>query len=516
MTIPKKKIYMLNLNIGESLTGIESSAMSRAEMMRLHLGVEPVIVTSYWNPDLQKNIRTHEEAGRMPAGLNVVSMFDYYQDAISYAGDIESGFQYKDQPGIGASKANGEDLRLFKGGERFAYVCRRPHNKSVRFINYIEGEKVWQRVWFDSRGFASKVEFVDSKHYGDDGRCEHYLRPDGSIALIRLYEFDEGKKRRHKLTIHLGKDGSPLNQFHDDEGMIQFFLESISGEGATFIVDRIKEYYPSVRSMKIRDPKIEIIPVYHNTHYAQFPDKPGDPFLSAINSFHKASLDDYLTPRSHIVFTQKQKEDIISRFGWADVRVIPHSHASEYYSGWEERDRYSFIMLGRLAEEKQHWLAVRAFSEVVKRHPMARLTIYGRGEKEKLIKDTINELGLSANVKLEGFSHSVKDVYRSAGCMLLSSRNEGFAMVVMESLFNGCPVISFDCNYGPGSMVIDGVNGRLIRPQDFDALSQAMIGILDDEEGHRKMVECASESMHGFTHERVAELWRDLIAPQNT
>jgi len=118
---------------------------------------------------------------------------------------------------------------------------------------------------------------------------------------------------------------------------------------------------------------------------------------------------------------------------------------------------------------------------------------------------------LEKKVFVNDFVHDVAPVYQSAGLSILTSGIEGFCLGVMESLFYGCPVISFDIKYGPHSMIRNGVNGFLVPFKDVGRLAKQIIQTLSDEGLHQKMVDRAAESVRGLSHEEVAKKWGVLL-----
>jgi glycosyltransferase involved in cell wall biosynthesis len=84
------------------------------------------------------------------------------------------------------------------------------------------------------------------------------------------------------------------------------------------------------------------------------------------------------------------------------------------------------------------------------------------------------DLGLGKVVSFPGFSANPYPILSQASALVLSSRWEGFGLVLVEALACGCPVISTDCRSGPREILDGGRFGTLVPVGDPDALARAM------------------------------------------
>ncbi|MCD8521147.1 MAG: glycosyltransferase [Saccharospirillaceae bacterium] len=139
------------------------------------------------------------------------------------------------------------------------------------------------------------------------------------------------------------------------------------------------------------------------------------------------------------------------------------------------------LCVGRLEKQKAFHHAIRAFSMVHEQHPELYLYIVGDGSlKQALINLTVN-LGVENKVRFIGFTSDIGAYYKHAKLTLLTSLYEGFPNVLIESIAVGTPVVAFDCVSGPNEIVVEGVNGYLVKQGDVDDLFYKIITCLSGD-----------------------------------
>ena len=134
------------------------------------------------------------------------------------------------------------------------------------------------------------------------------------------------------------------------------------------------------------------------------------------------------------------------------------------------------VAAGRLARVKRYDVLIRAFAEVAAERPDWRLRIYGGGAEKAPLRALIDELGLYNHVFLMGPANPLEPEWAKGSIAAVSSSLESFGMTIVEAMRCGLPVVATDCPHGPGEIIDDGVDGRLVPVGDPDAMAGVAAG----------------------------------------
>lgn len=145
----------------------------------------------------------------------------------------------------------------------------------------------------------------------------------------------------------------------------------------------------------------------------------------------------------------------------------------------------TFVAMGRLEHQKGFDTLLKAFS-LVRGSSNAKLIIFGNGSLREKLTLLINKLGLQDSVDLPGYTANPISQMAAATAFVLSSRFEGFGLVIVEALASGTRVVSTDCDYGPSELLEGGKYGKLVPVGDESALSVAMNLAICDEWPYEK------------------------------
>ena len=156
------------------------------------------------------------------------------------------------------------------------------------------------------------------------------------------------------------------------------------------------------------------------------------------------------------------------------------------------------IAAGRLVPVKRYDLIIEAFAQVVAECPDWQLRIYGKGEEEDRLRARIEALGLWNNVFLMGAATPMEAEWVKGSIGAAASNFEPFGMTIVEAMRCGLPVVSTDCPYGPGEIIRDGEDGRLVPVGDSQAFGAALLDLVRDDELRRRMGEAAVDHARRF------------------
>jgi glycosyltransferase involved in cell wall biosynthesis len=170
------------------------------------------------------------------------------------------------------------------------------------------------------------------------------------------------------------------------------------------------------------------------------------------------------------------------------------------------------LAAGRLTPQKGFDRLIPAFAQAVERHPDWQLRICGRGPLRSRLKALVAEYGVEANVTLPGPSSDIWTEMDNASIFVVSSRFEGFPMVLLEAMAKGLPIVSFDCPTGPREVIETGANGALVPADDIRALGRALVEMIEDTELRRRCADGALATAQEYTLERIGPRWDALLA----
>lgn len=135
---------------------------------------------------------------------------------------------------------------------------------------------------------------------------------------------------------------------------------------------------------------------------------------------------------------------------------------------------------GSFTDDKNHLLLMEAVRRVNESEKL-RLIIFGKGPLREKYEAFIKEHGLEDAVSLPGYTHNLPAEIKASDGYVCSSQIESFAIAPVQAMACGVPVVCCDCPCGPREILDDGKYGRLVKTQNVDEMTAALLALARGE-----------------------------------
>ena len=169
------------------------------------------------------------------------------------------------------------------------------------------------------------------------------------------------------------------------------------------------------------------------------------------------------------------------------------------------------IAVGSHTYQKGFDRLLKIWSKVILAYPDWILDIYGKIDSNKTYIKLADNLKLSNSVNFHQPVNDIETKYRAASIYLMSSRSEGFGMVLIEAMSNGVPCISFDCPRGPKDIITDGEDGFLVPDGNIDAFVERLELLIKDKDLRVDMGRKAILNAQKYLPEYIVPQWDNLF-----
>lgn len=342
----------------------------------------------------------------------------------------------------------------------------------------------------EKMGWEVTVVTTDQK-----GRPQFYPFPEG-VRMIDLginYSDDNGKPFLKKLAGY-------FKRRKEHKARLKALLEKERPD----VVDC---FYPGECSFvpSLNDGSRKVMELHQSKLFHYQYNRSG---LMGLTDKVRARIDERLVQKfdRFVVLTQEDRQM------WGEmpgIRVI--SNAANFIAeNYSDCSAKRVIAVGRLDYQKSFDRLIMAWEKVVQKRPDWRLDIFGQGEWKEMLQKMIDDRGLQDVVRVNAPTKNIGKEYSESSMLVMSSHYEGFPMVMVEAMACGLPAVSFDFKCGPKDIIKDGENGVIVPDGDIDALAEAMMKLMGDDELRKRMGEEAKKVVETYSEEKVMSKWMKL------
>ena len=204
------------------------------------------------------------------------------------------------------------------------------------------------------------------------------------------------------------------------------------------------------------------------------------------------------------------KEDILywKRYS-SHIEVIPNMLTISPQKVNDYRTK-RIIAAGRYTHQKGYDLLLEAWHHIDPKYYNWHLFVFGNGDKTTY-QHIVDKYNMNKNVHLMSATKDIVKEFSNSSIYVMSSRFEGFPLVLGEAMSCGLPCISFDCPYGPRDIISDGEDGIIVENGNIRELSQKLEYLMSDVGIRQAMGEKASINISRYKPEFIMKQWIHLF-----
>lgn len=221
------------------------------------------------------------------------------------------------------------------------------------------------------------------------------------------------------------------------------------------------------------------------------------------------NLSKWLAKRAAVVVTLTEGDAKDWTYYTHRVCVIPnivHQNTSGEYSDLSSK---SVIFAGRISAQKDVFALLRIWKLVHDRHPDWVLDIYGEGEDEEQVRWEAE--AMNGNIVLHAPTGAIMERFRESSMLVLTSEFEPFGLVMPEAMSCGLPVVAFDCPFGPGAIITDGVDGFLVRDRSITDFADRICLLIENRDLRSRMGKAAALAARRYSADEIIPRWKNLF-----
>lgn len=183
---------------------------------------------------------------------------------------------------------------------------------------------------------------------------------------------------------------------------------------------------------------------------------------------------------------------------------------NEAYTSYDSASK-TIVTAGHFFYTKGYDLAIQVAKLVFERHPDWKWEFYGDGSEFEKMKALVKELSLENNVIFCGRTNHIEEAYKKAAMYVMTSRTEGFGLVLTEAKSYCLPTLSFDIDFGPREIIEDGISGYLIPTFDINQMADKICRLIDNPGLRIEFSQHAKDNLYKFSEENFIESWKRII-----
>lgn len=228
----------------------------------------------------------------------------------------------------------------------------------------------------------------------------------------------------------------------------------------------------------------------------------------------------YSNAKKIVTVSKAIETKVIQKYSYNQVQTIYNPIDFDFVKKQSQFDinlDYDFILaVGNMnTDVKQFDKLIDCYSKSDLPNLNYKLIILGEGVLISEYEKQVLSLNLQDKIFFKGKIENPFPYYKKAIFTVLTSKNEGFPTVLLESLACETPVVSFDCKSGPNEIISNNENGILVENQNKEKMIAAMNEMISNKKLYLHCKNNAKSSVDKFSIENIGNQWLQLLNSLN-
>lgn len=184
---------------------------------------------------------------------------------------------------------------------------------------------------------------------------------------------------------------------------------------------------------------------------------------------------------------------------------------NEAYSDYDKESKI-IMTAGHFFYTKGYDLALEVAKLVFDKHPDWQWRFIGDGAHFDALKAKSVEYGLENHVIFAGRTNQIAEEYKKAALYVMTSRTEGFGLVLTEAKSYNLPTLAFDVDFGPREIIEHEKSGYLVQPFDIEDMAKHICRLIENDEERALFAARAKDNLGIFSKNNFINTWKNVLS----
>ena len=198
-----------------------------------------------------------------------------------------------------------------------------------------------------------------------------------------------------------------------------------------------------------------------------------------------------------------------------NISVLPNPLTFRPADKVPTKDNF-ILAMGRLDDGhyKGFDVLIKAFGMTINSWSL-QIAGFGKPKTIEKYQKLAEECGVADRVHFSGFTSDAMKLFQKASIFVLSSRYEGFGMVLIEAMSQGCAPIACDYKGRQREIITSDREGLLCEPDNPKALADAIDRMIADKEYRLSVQKNAIERTKYYSLDKTMDRWEEILKKIN-